>query len=380
MTEPASPAVVTVQGHAHGDFAEVADAFARSIARQGRGGAGLAVHVDGELVVDLVGGEVGPGSLVQVFSVSKALVAVAAAHAVSAGRLDIDRPLADFWPAFDRAATAAITTRMILSHTSGISAISRPLSLDELLSGGLDEAVATEDPLWTPGTRLGYGAFTFGALVDGVFRNALGTTVAQYVDEHLTTPVSAEFWFGAPQSELARVAPLRFTPSALTPAEANAQESGAAIPDGSFAAVAADPPAFFTDPRVIGAGWPSMSGVSSARALSRVFAATVGPVDGVRLLDDSVVANITLEHSGGTDALMHHGTRFGLGVELPHAQFPLLGAGSFGHEGAGGSAVAIDPARRVSIAYVTTAFPATLGASDGALTLINSLRFCLDAR
>lgn len=380
MSETASPQVIPVHGHADGAFAELADAFARSIARQGHGGAGLAVHVDGQLVVDLVGGELEPSSLVQVFSVSKAVVAVAAAHAVAAGRLDLDRPLGDVWPAFARPATSAVTTRMVLAHTAGIPAVAAPLSLDALLNGGLDAAVAEQDPYWPPGTRLGYGAFTFGALVDGVFTRTLGTSLADYVAEHLTAPVGVDFCFGASVLHLERVAPLRFVRPASTPAEAAAQANATAILDGSFAAVAADPPAFFNDPRVVGAGWPSMSGVSSARSLSRLFAGVVGEIDGVRLLDDVAVDSMSTQQSGGQDAMLLHGTRFGLGVELPHPQFPLLGAGSFGHQGAGGSVVAIDPHRVVSLAYVTNAFPATPGASDAALTLISSARFCLDAR
>ncbi len=380
MTELDGPPAIAVSGHADGAFAELTDAFARSIARQGAGGAGLAVHVDGELVVDLVGGELQPDSLVQVFSVSKAVVALAAAHAASAGTFDIDRPLASDCPELDRPATAAITPRMVLAHTAGIPAVSSPLSLEALLTGGLDAAVAEQDPFWEPGTRLGYGAFTFGALIDGVFGHQVGMSIADYLAEHITGPARAEFWLGAPEIELNRVVALRFSPPGVTPAEAEAHRTGAAILDGSFACVAADPPAFFNDPRVVRAGWPSMSGVSSARALSRLFAAAVGTVDGVRLIDDAAVARLVVEQSTGADPMLFHGSRFGLGVELPHPQFPLLGSGSFGHEGAGGSAVAVDPARAVSVAYVTNTFPATVGASDAALTLISSVRFCLDAR
>lgn len=378
MDNTGMPPFVAVIGTSTEPFGEVADAFARSLARQGAGGAALAVYVDGEPVLDLVGGDFAPDTLAQVFSVGKAVVAVAAAHAVAAGRLDIDRPLAEFWPEFDRTTTAALSTRMVLAHRSGIPAVSDPLSLDELLDGALDVAITHQEPFWEPGSTLGYGAFTFGSLMDGVFTRAVGSSVNDYVQEHLAGPLGAEFWFGAPAAELARVAALQFSAPWLTPAEAAAYRAGTAILDGSFAPVRADAPAFFTDPRVIQSGWPGMSGVGTARSIARLLAATVGPVDGVRLLDDAAVAAITETQSSGYDAMLFHGTRFGLGVELPHAQFPMLGPGSFGHEGAGGSAVAVDPARRVSVAYATSAFPATLGASDAALVLLASIRHCLD--
>lgn len=369
---------VAVTGTTTEPFAEVGDAFARSLARQGTGGAGLTVYRDGEPVVDLVGGDFASDTLAQVFSVGKAVVAVAAAHAVAAGRLDMDLPLAEFWPEFARPSTSGLTTRMVLAHRSGIPAVSGLLSLDELLSGGLDVAVAHQEPFWEPGSQLGYGAFTFGSLMDGIFARAVGAGVDDYVQEHLAGPLGAEFWFGAPAAQLHRVAALQFSAPWLTPAEAEAYTAGTAILDGSFAPVRDDARAFFTDPRVIQARWPAMSGVGTARSIARLLAATAGPVDGIRHLGPESIAAIAETQSSGYDAMLFHSTRFGLGVELPHAQFPMLGPSSFGHEGAGGSAVAVDPDRRVAVAYVTSAFPATLGASEAASVLLGAVRQTLD--
>jgi CubicO group peptidase (beta-lactamase class C family) len=378
VSQPAIPAVVEAGGYVADGLDEVADAFASTVARQGRGGAALAVYLDGEPVVDLTGGNVDPESLVQVFSVSKAVVAIAAAHASAAGLLDLDRPLGADWSPFSRPATASITPRMVLAHTSGIPAITRPLSLDDLLSGGLDDALAEQDPLWEPGTRLAYGAFTFGALMSGVFHHAVGTPLSDYVAEHLTSPLIAEFSFGATAEGLGRVAPLSFVPPVLTPSEALAHADGSALLDGSLVPIAADAAGFFTDPRVIRADWPAMSGVASVSGLARLFGATVSDVDGVRLLTEHSVAALTVEHSRGYDPGLYHVARFGLGVELPHARFPLLGPGSFGHQGAGGSAIAVDPTRRLAIAFLTTAVPAVLGASEGALNLFQTVRFAVD--
>lgn len=374
------PPVVQVTGFADGPFSELTDIFARCIARQGTGGAALAVYAQGRSVVDLVGGDFATDTLARVFSVTKAIAALAVAHASASGRLDLDQPLGDYWDAFARRATATITARMILAHTSGIPAVASPLTLEQLLAGELDIEVSRQDPYWKPGSKLGYGAFTYGALLNGVFLRALDISISGYVAENLTGPANADFWFGAPSAELSRVAPLHFRPHATTPAEAGAHRAGAALRDGSLAALQASPPAFLQDPRVVQADWPSMSGVGTARSIARLFAAAVGPVDGIQLLNSTAVALLTSEQSSGPDDMLFHGTRFGLGVELPHPHFPLLGAGSFGHEGAGGSAIAVDPARQVSVAFTTNAWPATPGASDAGLVLIGAVRHCLAAQ
>lgn len=378
MSTAALPRVAEVQGYAESQFGPIADVFARCIARQQRGGAALAVYQDGRQIVDLTGGVFKPDSLVQVFSVSKAVVALAAAHAAESGRLDLDQPLADYWDDFDRPATAAITARMVLSHSAGIPAVDTPMTTAQLLAGGLDRAVARQDPFWTPGTEHGYAAFTYGALMQGIFTQAVGSSVNAYTTEFLTAPLDVEFWFGAPEHERSRIVQCEFAPPSLTPAEAGAYSTGAAIVDGSFAPIVADATGFFADPDVVRAAWPSMSGISSARALARLLAAVVGTVDGVRVLSTDALSELIRPRSEGWDRMMRKPSRFGSGVELPTAHCPLLGAGTFGHQGAAGSVVAADPASAVAVAYTTNIGTPVLGASDHALVLLGAIRQCLE--
>lgn len=345
------------------------------------GGAQLVVTIDGEPIVDLAGGTAGgpvcQDTPVQFFSVSKLIVALAAAHAVGVGLLDLDRPLAEYWPAFDRPATRAITARHVLSHSSGINGVDTPLTVDELLAGALDEAVEKQEPRWEPGTAHGYHAFTYGALVAGIFRHAVGECIQDYATRNIIDPAGGGFWFGTPGDVLPRLATLSFDAPILTEVQLGGIIEGTAIPDGAMAPIMQDAPGFFLDPRVQQAGWPAMSGVSSAQALARIVNTTHG-YGQEATVPEPAITEMATEQVYGLDRSLGQRSGFGLGVELPQPAMSHFGPGSYGHQGAGGSVVAVDPARRLVFAYVQTHTSPTVGVSDQAITLLAATRALLE--
>lgn len=367
------PPIAAVTGDNSTAGAELREVFSRCLTRA-PGGAQLVVTLRGEVVADLAGGGIERDTPMQVFSVSKLVVAIAAAHAHAAGAIDLDAPLASYWPAFERPLTAAITARMVLEHSSGINAITHPLSLEELVAGGLDAAVEAQDPLWEPGAMHGYGAFTYGALMAGVFRHGVGTSVQEYVAQHITTPVGSGFTFGA-QSEAARaaLAPLTFSPIVLTEAQAGGIMAGQAIQDGSMLPIMQDAPGFFGDPRVQAADWPAMSGVGTARDIAAVLNGALG-YGAQRTLDEDALRGLSAERRHGMDRMLGHISRFGSGVELPHGFMPYFGGDSFGHQGAGGSVAAADPATGLVLVYTSTHTASTVGGSDQAIVMMAAAR------
>lgn len=370
---PQLPPVAVVTGTHSGPGAQIREAFSRSLARS-TGSAQLVVTYNGQTLVDLAGGSLDRHTPVQVYSVSKLLVAFAAAHAHGRGVLDLDRPLAETWSAFDRDATKSITARMVLSHSSGINGIDRPMTTDELVAGALDEAVEHQDPRWAPGTEHGYHPFTFGALMAGAFRYGVGMTLQEYVSQNIVKPSGGRFWFGAPDDVLPTLASLTCDPPVLTEGQAAAMASGDALPDGSMAPITADSLGFFSDPRVIRSDWPAMSGVSTAHDLATIANAVLGFGDRPALLTTEELEDMIAEQRHGMDRTLGHVTRYGSGAELAHGFFPYFGGRSFGHQGAGGSVVAIDPDTGVVFAYTSTHTAPTVGGSDAALTLMACAR------
>lgn len=368
------PAVV-VQGRASDAFAPLADALGRAVAAQGGGGAALAVRHRGAPVVDLVAGEYAVDSLQLLFSVSKAVTAVAAARASEEGLLDLDAPVGDAWPAFAKRSTRSLTTRMVLSHRAGLPAVDRPLTLDELLAGREAELLEVQEPYWEPGTRHGYHAVTFGTLVDGVFQRALGMGVGSFVADRIATPLSLDLWIGLPESALPRVRPISYSTPRTTAARA-AWAATSGIPLGSTAALqrATD---LYNDPRLARAALPSTSGIGDARSLAALFAVILdGGIIGAEARTDMVTSR-----ARGLDAVLGVEMNYGSGVQRPFPALPMLGSTSFGHEAAGGSAVVADPESGLVVAFTTDVFPPSPGAALGFLSIVEILRMCAaDAR
>ena len=104
---------------------------------------------------------------------------------------------------------------------------------------------------------------------------------------------------------------------------------------------------------------PAANMIGNARSLAKLYAATIGEVDGVRLLEARTVEKARIPQTDGLgqppplDRLpVAMPLRFGLGYELDRSNVPWVGPGSFGHTGAGGKYACADPETGVSVAYV----------------------------
>ena len=174
---------VPISGHCDGRFAEVEEEFARNFAERGDVGAGLCVMVDGATVVDLSGGWTDPAhtrawrpdTLVDVYSVGKAMVALLALQLVDDGVVGLDDPVASVWPEFADSGKGSATIRHALCHRAGVPAIRREMSDADLWDFAvMTAAVAGTAPWWVPGTRHAYHTNTYGHLVGGIIHRATG--------------------------------------------------------------------------------------------------------------------------------------------------------------------------------------------------------------
>jgi len=399
------PRMTTITGTVADGFEPVREAFQANFDQHGEIGAGVAVYVDGELVVDLVGGVAedvngtpyGPDALQVVFSTTKGAAAICAHLLAQRGLLDLDAPVTDLWPEYGAAGKGATTVSMLLDHQAGVPVVDDPPSLAEILEiGPIVEALAAQAPLWEPGTAHGYHALTYGWLVGELVRRVDGRSLGRFFADEVAGPLGLEFWIGLPGEHQGRVAPLvasrpsadDFDPASLDPEvlpllqdlataylDPTSTTNRALMLDGRF--VLGGGRLAWNLPEVRASEIPAANGVTNARSLARLYAACVGEVDGVRVLDEATVQRATVEQSAGRDRVLVVPTRFGLGFMLPSSFSPLLGPSSFGHPGAGGSLGFGDREHGIGFGYVMSKMNAGLSNDPRARGLIEALRTCV---
>ena len=381
---------------AHGStepgFGKVADAFADNFLHHGEVGAAVCVYVDGKVAVDLWGGTADPvlgspyteDTLQLVFSATKGAVAVCAGMLSERGELDLDAPVASYWPEFAAGGKEELSARSILSHRAGLYAVDCALTLDDVLAvTPVVEALAAQTPYWVPGSAHGYHGFTYGWLMGEIVRRTTGRRLSTWFADEIASPLGLDFWIGLPAGEEGRVAPvLDPPPRSDTDADVFAAMLGPGTDGYRMATLDGVLPfldASWLNTRAFHATeMPSANGITNARSLARMYAATIDDVARVRLLGPETVEAARAVHSSGRDRLLAVDTCFGLGFML-HSEFaPFLGPGSFGHPGAGGSVAFADPESRVGFAYVANQMGPHLASDPRAQALIDAVRLSID--
>lgn len=388
-----------IQGQVAPGYERVRDAFATNFEQHGDVGAAFSLYVGGEKVVDVWGGVADDttgrqweeDTLQLVFSTTKGIAAICAHLLAQRGELDLDAPVIQYWPEFGANGKEAVTVRQLLSHRAGVPVIDEPVSPEDVYSWtGVVDKLARQKPVWKPGTDHGYHALTFGWLVGEVVRRVSGKSIGAFVADEVAGPLQADFFIGVPAAEEPRVSRLLELEGGI--GGNMDEETIKSLPEGVQAIVRAftDPnglsqralmvtkPALdFNNPKVHAAEIPAANGITTARALAKIYAATVGEVDGIRLLDKSTVDDLTKEQSNGPDRVLVMPTRFGSGFFLTSAFAPLLGAKSFGHAGAGGSLGFADPDAEIGFAYVMNKMQSNLAGDPRTLTLIEAVKASL---
>ncbi|MEE1755859.1 serine hydrolase domain-containing protein [Streptomyces sp. SP18CS02] len=381
-----------VQGTAEAGFEPVRDAFVRNFEQRGERGAAVAVYRDGRKVVDLWAGTrdvdgTAPWAVDTAQIVRSATKGVAAAVPLllhQRGQLDLDAPVGTYWPEFKAAGKERTLVRHLLSHSAGVPVLDRPLTLAEAVDQETaTRAVAAQAPAWEPGTDHGYHAQTYSWLLSGLVQRVTGRTIGRWVAEEIARPLGLDLWLGLPDEEahrVGRIGPVEEPATAaggglrLRPKRsvADAYRDPSSLTRRAFGAI--DPMPDENDPLYRAAELPASAGISTARALARFYAATLGPVDGHRLFAPATLAMARTEESVGLDRVLVVSTRFGLGFMLHGPASPLLAPGSFGHPGRGGSLGFADPASGIALGYVTNGMRKGVTADPRAQALIRAVR------
>jgi len=358
-------AKLEVQGRCDTRFKRVRELFEAGFESGAELGAGLNVVVDGREVIDLWGGYADKDrtrpwrrdTLANVYSTTKGITAIAAHQLVERGELDLDAPVARYWPEFAQQGKAEIPVRMLLNHQAGLAAVAKPLAPEDIYDWNtMTRALAEQEPWWTPGTAHGYHALTYGWLVGELVRRVSGMSIGRYVREHIAAPLGAEFWIGLPEELDARTAEL--TQGPISTGGPNVFEIMQNEPNGVLAKAFGNPPLLMISPNTRAwraAELAAANGHTTAPALARIYAALAngGELDGVRILGRETIDRARTEESYGPDRVLTLITRIGLGFFLPPANEPLgPNPRTFGHGGAGGSLGVADPEANVGFGYV----------------------------
>jgi CubicO group peptidase (beta-lactamase class C family) len=360
-----------LEGRCDPAFSAVADAFACNF----ESGEEL-----GALVVDLWGGwkDAGrsrswdSGTLMCTMSVAKGFAVTALHILVDRGLVDLDAPVSRYWPEFAAAGKEDLPVRYLVDHRAGLPVVE--CSIDEVTiydAQGMAAALASQTPLWEPGTKAGYHVLTLGYLVGELVRRVTGKTIGSFLRSEVSGPLGLEFYVGLTVPEIARCADYVRTLNGtlfdreMIQADTLSARAWAQMPLGedfnSFAWRTAE--------------IPGANGHGTARSIARFYAALVcGELDGVRLLSDTAFENAISEQWAETEVVLGRPYRMSFGYLLNN-DFIQMGPNrrTFGHHGVGGSIGFGDPDAQLGFAYATNKMHARLDNGPRAARLIDAV-------
>ena len=369
---------MTVEGACKPGFERVAETFARNFAEKGEVGASVCLTVGGETVVDLWGGLADPmanapwtrDTVSIVFSCTKGATAICAHMLASRGELDLDAPVTGLWPEFGQKGKEAVTTRMMLDHSSAVPALrakvkdSGPYEWD-YMTGRLAE----EEPFWLPGTRNGYHGFTFGWTVGEMVRRASGRSLGTFFQDEVAKPLGLDFWIGLPEAIEPRVAPMipyvYKAAETVTPFLRDLTTNRQSIASLFYFNTGVWRPEKADTRDGHAAEIGAANGITNARGLAGIYAPLAQ--GGGKLVDARTLARMgevsTATHD---DATLRIPTRFALGfmksmdnrrrsvgarIFGEDCDSVIMSSTAFGHVGAGGSLGFADPAAGLAFGY-----------------------------
>ncbi|MFH9864351.1 serine hydrolase domain-containing protein [Streptomyces sp. NPDC017202] len=352
--------MVTVEGTSTARFEPVRAALAAHLASGEELGASIAIDVDGVMEVDLWGGHADEprtvawhrDTVVGLWSTTKTLSSLAALVLVERGALDLDRPVAHYWPEFAARGKQDIEVRHVLAHTSGLSGWQQPFTMDDLYDWPTASArLADQAPWWEPGSASGYHMQTQGQLVGELVRRVSGRTLTEFVDTEIAGPLDADVQIGAREADWPRIAPLvSSSPPSAPPAGLD--------PEAVFTRTLLGSPArdeHVDTPRWRRAELGAVNGHGNARGLARALSVISrrGETNGVRLLSPDTVDKIFDVQADGVDLFLGVPVRWGIGYALADPRtMPHMPTGTICFwVGWGGSIVMMDLDRRITFAY-----------------------------
>ena len=343
-------------------------------------GASVAVMLEGELVVDIWGGWVdeahtapwGRDTITNVWSSTKTQMALCALMLADRGQLDLDAPVATYWPEFAQNGKEGVLVKHLLSHTSGVSGWDQPVTVDDIYDWETSTArLAAQAPWWEPGTASGYHALNQGHLVGEVIRRITGKKLGEFFRDEVAVPLGVDFHIGLAPSEFGRVSnvipppPLPVDFSQLDPEMVAVKTFTGPAPGAEASWTAAW--------RQADIGAANGHGNARSVAVAQSAISNGGVVNGQRLLSPATIERIFEVQAEGVDQVLMVPAKFGIGYGLATEAMPFVPdrrVCAWG--GWGGSLVINDVDNRMTITYMMNRMEAGLVGDARGSSLVNA--------
>lgn len=353
--------MVEIFGTAEPRFESVRKTLERLIDEGGDVGGSVAVAVDGEIVADIWGGyhddsRTDPwnrDTITNVWSMTKTVSALCALILVDRGQIDLDAPVATYWPEFAQNGKSGVLIKHLLSHTSGVSGWEQPIDISDIYDWETSTArLAQQAPWWEPGTASGYHAVNYGHLIGEVVRRVTGQKLGEFLATEVAGPLGADFHIGLSDKEIARISPnINFPPG--PPADMSQVDMDSVMMKTATGPAPQVESSWTTDWQRADIG--GANGHTNARGIVRLqsLVTNKGEVDGIRLLSPGTIDRIFEEQSNGPDLVIGSQLRWGIGYCLEYGEMPYIPNGRVAFWGGrGGSMVVNDVDRGLTIGFV----------------------------
>jgi len=374
--------MVEIQGFCDEQFASVKEAFEKNFKEGLEVGASFAATLNGKFIVDIWAGNADAAqtlpweekTIVNVYSTTKVMTAICALMLVDRGLLDLDSPVAKYWPEFAQNGKERILVRYLFSHSSGLAGWEEKIRSEDLYDWDkVVNLLASQKPWWEPGTKSGYHSSTFGYLLGELVRRITGKTLGIFFKEEVAEPLKADFHIGLPEEYDSRVGEL------IPPPPMDMSQIGDVDPNSIALKTFMNPIINPEDTKTRAwrvAELPADNGHGNARSIARITAtiACGGELDGIRLLSIDTIEKALEEQSYGTDLVLMVPIRFGLGLGLQNKERPIGPNQRILYWGGWGGSVSImDLDAKLSIAYVMNKMVTTTTGDPRSTRLIEAL-------
>jgi CubicO group peptidase (beta-lactamase class C family) len=342
-------------------FAAVEEVFRENFDSRHEIGAGVCVYKDGEKVVDLWGGHRDASrtepweenTIVLMNSVVKSICALAVHVLADQGRVDLDAPVADYWPEFGQNGKEGILVRHVQAHECGAIFSDSAMPGDWFDYPAQCAAIAAQPPAFPAGTKGAYNTINIGFILGEVVRKVTGETIGTFIREEISEPLGAEYNLGLTPDEAALCATMHTNPenkfwSAGAQSGSNLHRAWSGRPDRDD---------LLNCEEIREGELPAFGGHGNARGAAKIYAmlAGNGEVDGVRILKPETVERAAQFVWEGICYMTEWPLRMGLGFEQNSPPYIAMGENmkAFGKLGSGGALAFCDRERNLAFSYCT---------------------------